>query len=77
MCDVAPGTRADLRGQQCSHRNCLASQRHEFNFITGASIVDMHDSADIARLQSLFGQVLRQYYAIMFLNHCSLPKDKP
>ena len=74
MSDFTPGDGTHLMCQQCGHGNGLAIERYEFDFVSFAVLVDMHNGTDITCRQSLGGQVDRQNHAVMFFNHIEASK---
>src|SRR5439155_10988992 len=69
VANVTAAHRPQLRGQHRRDGYGLSRKSDELNYVSRAVAVDMHDRADIARLQALIGDVSRQHNAIMFLNH--------
>jgi hypothetical protein len=52
---------ADSAGGHSNNRECVAGETGEFHFIAGALVMNQNYGPDIARLQSVFRQVSRQY----------------
>ena len=50
------------------HRHGSAGKRDEFDLVSRAFLMDMHDRADVAGFETFFRQMLRQDYAIMFFD---------
>lgn len=59
MRDVTSGEGTHLRCQECGHRNGFTREGHEFDLVARSTLMDVHHRPDVARLQTLFGQVLR------------------
>jgi hypothetical protein len=68
MGEVSAGDGAQLERQQRDDGYGFIGERHKLHFIAGAALMDMDNRTDIAGLQSVFGQVVRQYDAIVLLD---------
>ncbi len=67
--DCAWVDRPKLMGQQRDDRNRLAVQRGEFDFVTRRFAMHQHHRANVASIQTVFGQVARQYHVVQFSDH--------
>ncbi len=69
MGKVTPGERTYLAREQGDNGYRLAGQRHELHLIAFAAFGDVHNRADVTRLQPFVRNVRGQYNAIVVFNH--------
>jgi hypothetical protein len=50
------------------HCYCIACERHELDFVSGACVMNVNDRANVSCLESLTRQVSRQHNRIMFFD---------
>jgi hypothetical protein len=72
--DITRGDRPHLRSPDSRHRNGLARQGDEFNFIARSGLVHVYHSPHVAGRQPLFREILQENDAIVFLNHVIFSK---
>ncbi len=66
MRDVALADRAALTAQDRGNGECVARKRHELDFESFATAMDVHNGADIAGFQAISRKTSGQDNAIVF-----------
>lgn len=69
MRDVAARRGADLCGFDGAHGGRMTIESDKLDFVSFAVGVDMHDSSDIARLQTVLRQRLGQNHSVVLIDH--------
>ena len=68
MRDVALADRAALIAQDRGNGECVARKRHELDFVSFATAMDVHNDADIAGFQAIGRKISGQDHTIVFVN---------
>jgi len=66
--DVALADRAALIAQDRGNGECVARKRHELDFVSFATAMDVHNDADIAGFQAIGRKISGQDHTIVFVN---------
>ena len=66
--DVAFADWAALTGQDRSDGEGIARKRHELDFVSFTTAMDVHNGADIAGFQAIGRKISGQDYTIVFVN---------
>jgi hypothetical protein len=64
--DFSVVDRANGAGGYCDDRESVPDETGEFHFISRAFVMNQNDGPDIARLQSVLGEVSRQHNGAEF-----------